>query len=86
MAANKDTTLVTVEKTNVELFLDERVEKGKLTEVEAKAVIANLEKQSKKDSSLTGKTVASLKAAEQQKLLEVMAIRAGLADKNGVLL
>ena len=70
----------------MELFLDERVEKGKLTEVEAKAVIANLEKQSKKDSSLTGKTVASLKAAEQQKLLEVMAIRAGLADKNGVLL
>ena len=67
--------------TSLELILQERVKKGKLTQADADALIAKrTARLAKKDATLTGLKISTMTNAQQGKLLELIAIRLGLAD------
>ena len=65
-------------------FLAARVAKGTITQVEADAILAK--KAAKVPAGLVGKPVSGLTNVQQNKLLEVIATRMGLADVNGNIL
>ena len=67
--------------TALELVLQERVKKGKLSQADADALIAKrAARMAKKDATLAGLKVSGMTNVQQGKLLELIAIRLGLAD------
>ena len=91
MAKKAKTILADVPvKTNIERFIEHRLEDGKLTQVEADALLAGwnnrLAKQRKKDTTLSGKNVFKLNANEQLALLSLMAFILNIADEQGGIL
>lgn len=91
MAKKAKTTLTEAPvKTNIDRFIEHRVEDGKLTREEADALLAGwnskLAKQRKKDTTLSGKSVFKLNANEQLALLSLMAFILNIADEQGGIL
>jgi len=68
----------------ISVFLAKRVAAGKMTQAEADAILAR--KAAKVPAGLVGKPVSGLTNVQQNKLLEVIATRMGLADVNGNIL
>ena len=68
----------------ISVFLAKRVAAGKMTQAEADAAIAK--RAAKVPAGLVGKPSSGLTNAQQNKLLEVIATRLGLADSSGVIL
>jgi hypothetical protein len=68
-------------------FLDERVKAGKIDQTAASGIILTRSKKlTKKDASLSGLKIADMASAKQLKLLELIAIKLGLAGDDGVML
>ena len=67
----------------IQAFLAARVAAGKITQTQADAILAA--KAAKIPAGILGLAVTDLNNAQQGKLLQVLAIKAGLADSTGKL-
>jgi len=70
--------------TKITAFLAARVAAGQITQAQADAILAR--KAAKVPNNFVGLAVTDLNNAQQAKLLQVLAIQAGLADSSGKIL